>query len=56
MSFDFLDNVLLLDLTLETPEGILDSFALLNFYLCQTKKHLPTIGRFTSGSLRKVLI
>jgi len=37
MSLDFLDNVLLLDLTLEAAKGVFKSFALLKLYFRQTK-------------------
>ena len=37
MTLHFLDNVLLLDLTLEAAKGVLESLALLKFYFCQTK-------------------
>jgi len=37
MSLHFLDNVLLLDLTLEAAKGIFQRFALLKLYFSQTK-------------------
>src|ERR1700739_1416708 len=37
VAFHLFDNVLLLDLTLEAPEGVLQSFALLKLYFSQTK-------------------
>jgi hypothetical protein len=37
MSFDLLDNVILLDLTLEAAKGVLESLALLKLYFRQTK-------------------
>jgi hypothetical protein len=36
MSLDFLDDVLLLDLTLEAAKGVLESLALLKFYFRQS--------------------
>ena len=37
VSFHLFNDVLLLDLTLEAPEGVLQSFALLKLYFSQTK-------------------
>jgi len=43
MTLDFLDDVFLLHLPLETAKGVFDRLALLQLYFCQTKKHLqPT--------------
>jgi hypothetical protein len=44
--FDLLDNVLLLDLTLEAAKGVFKCFALLQFYFSQMKLHLPTGPKF----------
>jgi hypothetical protein len=35
VSLDLLDNVLLLDLTLEAAKGVFERFTLLQFYFCQ---------------------
>jgi hypothetical protein len=37
VSFDFLNNVLLLDLPLEAAQGVFQRFALLKLYFSQTK-------------------
>ena len=37
VSLDFLDNVLLLDLTLEAAKGVFQCFTLLKLYFCQKK-------------------
>ena len=51
MSLDFLDDVLLLDLTLEPAKGVLESLALLKLYFRQTKntskldRKFPALGK-----------
>jgi hypothetical protein len=48
VSFDLLDNVLLLDLSLEAPESVFERFAILQLYFSQLKMHLPTRPRFSA--------
>ncbi|HTA42794.1 MAG TPA: hypothetical protein VK789_10120 [Bryobacteraceae bacterium] len=45
--FDFFNNVFLLHLTLESPEGIFQGFTFLESYFSQTLQHLQTDQRLT---------
>jgi len=48
MPLYFFDNVFGLDLSLETAQGVLYRFALLQFYVCQLKIHLQIHRKFTA--------
>ena len=54
MPFDFFDNVFGLDLSLETAQGVLYRFALLQFYVCQLKIHLQIHRKFTAAFTKVV--
>jgi hypothetical protein len=59
MPFDFLNDVFLLDLPLEAPEGVFQGFTVLESYFCQNLRHLQTDQKFYAGNLHrfaKVLI
>ena len=47
MTLDFLDNVFLLHLALESPQSILEGFSLLKPYFCQTNTP-PDSSRWTA--------
>jgi len=48
VSLDLLDNVLLLDLSLEAPKSVFERFTILQLYFSQIKLHLPTGPRFSA--------
>jgi hypothetical protein len=48
VSLDLLDNVLLLDLSLEAPKSVFERFTILQLYFSQIKLHLPTRPRFSA--------
>lgn len=59
MTFHLFDDVLLLHLTLKPAKGILNCFALLKFYFCQTKNtSIHPLGDLVAAEPRicKVLI
>jgi hypothetical protein len=48
VSLDLLDNVLLLDLSLEAPKSVFERFTILQLYFSQIKLHLPTRPKFSA--------